>query len=304
MKLIIQIPAYNEEKTIAKVIKSIPKRTVGIKKVEVLVYDDGSTDETIANAKKAGADYVFSNKYNLGLAQTFSLALKKSLSLGADIIVSTDADNQYDQGEIPKLIKPIIKNNADLVTGNRQILKLKHMPVSKKLGNILGSYVLRVITNSKIQDASSGFRAYSKECAESLLLLSNHTYTHEVLLQTSFKNMHIVEIPVKFRKRQTGKSRLINNVPSHIKKALLTIIRAVLLYKSFKILVTIGIFISFLGLIGIIRFLYFYSIGNGNGHIQSLIISSIFIGIGFNTIVMGIIADLISINRKIIEEKK
>ena len=302
MKLIVTIPAYNEEKTIGKVIKSVPRKIKGISKVEILVWSDGSTDKTAEVSKKAGADYVFSNKINLGLAKTFALILQKAIGLKADIIVNTDADNQYDQKEIPKLLKPILNGKADMVLGNRQIKKLNHMPLAKKYGNIIGSWTIRMLTGCNVRDASTGFRAFTRECAQKFNLLSSHTYTHETIIQAINKDLAIVEVPVKFKKRSSGNSRLILGVWPHIKKSAATIIRAVLMYKAFKVLATSGLLIMSFGILGGFRFLYFYFSGNGSGHIQSLIFSSILINLGFTICIMGILADLISINRKIGEK--
>lgn len=300
MYLIVTIPAFNEEATIDKVIKSIPKRIPGIKKVKVLVWDDGSTDKTAQIAKKAGADFIFFSKKNLGLARTFDLATTKAVELGADIIVNTDADNQYDQAEIPKLIKPILAGKADVVNGNRQVEKLDHMPSAKKFGNMLGSWVIRLLTGLRIQDASSGFRAYTRGAIKSLTIFSNHTYTHETLIQASYKGLLVTETIVKFKKRRQGQSKLITSVWSHIKKSSSTIVRTILMYKAFKLLVGLGILIILIGFLGIARFLYFYLYGDGSGHVQSLIMSSIFISVGFNTLLLGVIADLIGVNREYI----
>lgn len=301
MKLIVIIPAYNEEKTIGKVIKSIPRRIKGINKVETLVINDGSKDRTEKKAKQAGADYIISQQTNLGLAQAFQAGVCRALRLGADIIVNTDADNQYKQEEIPKLIAPILKGKADMVIGNRQVERLDHMPRLKKYGNILGSLTIRFVTKSKIKDVSSGFRAFSRKAAQQLRLFSYHTYAHETIIQAINKNIVIAEIPITFRKRQYGNSRLINSIWVHMKKSSATIIRSILMYKAFKALVAIGLFIMFLGILGGLRFLYFLFIGDGGGHVQSLIFSSILISIGFTTCVMGVLADLISINRRLIE---
>lgn len=303
MKLIVTIPAYNEEKTMSSVIKSVPRKIKGVGSVEILVIDDGSTDKTVSIAKKAGADYVISNLRNMGLAKTFSRALSESVNLGADIIINTDADNQYDQKEISKLVTPIIENKADFVNGDRQVHTLPHMPTSKKYGNRIGSFVIRALTGVSLQDASSGFRAYSRECAKSFQLFSKHTYTHETIIQAAFNGMRIEEVPITFKKRSVGKSKLISGVIPHVLKSANTILRAILMYKAFRFFVTIGGIILLLGLIGCIRFLYFYFAGEGTGHVQSLIFSSILLSIGFNTIILGIIADLIAINRKLIIEK-
>lgn len=299
MILFVTIPAYNEAKTIVQVIQSIPKQIKGIKTVKILVWSDGSTDQTVLLAKKAGAEFVFNNKRNLGLAKTFDLASKKAVGLGADLIVNTDADNQYDQEQIPLLIEPILRGEADIVSGDRQVAKLKHMPQTKKIANQLGSWTIRFLTGLKINDASSGFRAYSKEAIESFNLISSHTYTHETLIQAVFKDLTIKEVLITFKQRTSGESRLINSVWSHIKKSAATIVRTILMYKAFKYLLILGLLIMTVGIFGVLRFLYFFTQADGGGHIQSLIISSIFLSIGFNTILMGVIADLIAINRKI-----
>lgn len=301
MKLIVTIPAYNEEKSIGAVIRSVPRKIKGIEKVEILVANDGSTDNTVREAKKAGTDYVVSNKRNLGLAKTFKRALDEAISLGADIIVNTDADNQYDQKEIPKLIKPILEGKADIVIGNRQVEKLDHMPSSKKYGNIIGSWVIRKLTGTNVTDASSGFRALTREAAQAFNLLSTHTYTHETIIQAANKDLAIAEVPIAFKRREYGKSRLISGVWGHIKQSLATIIRTILMYKAFKYLVALGSLLMGVGFLGIVRFLYFFFTTGGAGHIQSLVISSILISIGFMTAVMGVLADLVSINRRILE---
>jgi glycosyltransferase involved in cell wall biosynthesis len=304
MKLFVVIPAYNEEKTIAAVITSVPRKLSGISTVSVLVYDDGSHDQTAAIAKKAGADYIFIHKRNLGLACTFRDAAKKAVSLGADIVVNTDADNQYDQRQIGKLVKPILENKADMVTGNRQVDKLNHMPLSKKYGNLLGSFFIRFLTGTSVKDASSGFRAMTADLIRRVRVFSTHTYTHEMLIAACFREFAICEVPVTFRRRATGGSRLIaKGVLNHIVKSGATIIRAVLLYRALPIFTAIGGLLSFFGLAGLGRFLYFALLRqDSSGHVQSLVISSILLGIGFNIIVLGFLADLISYNRKLIED--
>lgn len=301
MKLIVTIPAYNEEKTIGEVINSIPRKIKGFDEIRVLVWDDGSTDETISVAKVAGADYVFSNKKNLGLAKTFSRMIKKVVELGADVVVNTDADNQYDQKEMVKLVEPILAGRADMVSGDRRVAKLGHMPWSKKYGNMIGSLTIRFLTGCRINDASSGFRAYTRECLESFNLFSNHTYTHETIIQAINNDLKIVEVPVNFKKRKgDGQSRLIFSVWDHIKKSAGTIFRTLLMYKSFKVFLTMGLIMMALGLMVGIRFLFFFFNGESDGHVQSLVLSSILLNLGFTTMVMGVLADLISMNRKLI----
>jgi len=305
MQLFVIIPSYNEENTLPKVIKAIPRQLAGIKKVSVLVYNDGSLDNTAVAAKLAGADYIFSHKRNLGLARTFRDAVREALKLGAEIIVNTDADNQYDQQQIAQLIAPIIAGKADLVSGDRQVSKLTHMPLSKKYGNLLGSLMIRLLTGTRVNDASSGFRAFTREVAQKVHVFSTHTYTHETLIGAYFREFVISEVPVTFRKRTTGDSRLIaGGVGKHILKSGATILRALLLYRALAVFSYLGGAFIFLGTFGVGRFFYFAFVeGKAGGHIQSLVISSILFAVGFNILVVGFIADLVSYNRKLLEER-
>lgn len=306
MKLIVIIPAFNEEKSLPSVIKSIPTKIPGISKIEVLVLNDGSTDATVRVAKKAGATYAVSHSKRAGLATSFKDAVAAALFRGADIIVNTDADNQYDQREIGKLIQPILKKEADLVIGDRQVATLSHMPWQKKYGNRLGSFVIRWLTGTSVRDASSGFRAFTAECARSLMITSAHTYTHEMIIDAHFKNKTIVDIPITFRERKNGVSRLIaGNIIQHVMKSAATIIRTILLYKAFRVFSTVGSVIIGSGVIGIVRFLVLSFLFNeSKGHVQSLILSSILIAMGFNILILGFIADLIAYNRGLLEEIK
>lgn len=302
MKVIVTIPAYNEETSIADVIQSIPRKLSGVKTVKVLVIDDGSTDNTFATAKNAGADYVLQNVRNRGLAYTFQRLLKEAISLDADIIVNTDADNQYNQAEIAQLIKPIIAGQADIVNGGRQVHTLTHMPLVKKYGNRFGSWILAQLTGLAIQDASSGFRAYSREAAMQLHLTSDHTYTHETLIQAAYKKLRVQEVPIQFHQRRSDKSKLIRSVWSHITKSAATIVRTVLMYQALKVFVTLGTISILIGILGGMRFLYFFLSGTGEGHVQSLILSSILINFGFTSCTIGFLADLLATNRKLLEQ--
>ncbi|MCD4759914.1 glycosyltransferase family 2 protein [archaeon] len=302
MKLIVMIPAYNEELMIKRVIEEIPRKISGISKVEVLVIDDGSKDRTVEVAKKAGADHVIFNKQNSGLAFTFQKGMDYALSLGADIIVNTDADFQYNQTEIPKLIKPILEGKADIVSGDRQVNKLKHMVASKKYGNILGTKVVARVAGYKIRDASSGFRAYSKEAALKLFVISDHTYTHETLIQAKRKRLKVLETPVEFRKRN-GNSKLISSVFGHIKKSLSTIVRNTLMYNSMKALGLIGTLLVLIGLVPIFRwFILTYILNEGGQYLQSVILGTVLVIFGGLTIVLGFLSDLVAINRRHLEE--
>lgn len=304
-KLFVQIPCLNEEATIAGVIKGIPKKE--LKKlgfqVKVLVIDDGSSDKTLDAAKKSGVDFIIRHKKTLGLAKSFSDGLEFCLKNGADIIVNTDGDNQYDQREIIDLVKSIFDMKADMVIGDRQISKLKFMPAGNKIGNLIGSRILKFLTGEQVPDASSGFRAFSFNLAKSLNLQSSHTYTHESIIQASNSGYKIVSIPVTFKKRSNGGSRLIQKgIYNHIKKSTATIVRAVLLYKAFKYMLFLSIIFMACGFLIGLRFVYFFYQGLGTGHIQSLVLSSVLLNLGFVTMALGFIADLISINRKILEK--
>ncbi len=300
--LFVQIPAFNEAETIAAVIKSVPRQLPHITSIKILVIDDGSTDATSIVSRKAGADYVFTHKRNLGLAQTFQDGLIFCLNHGADIIVNTDADNQYDQQQITDLITPLLTEQADIVTGNRQVDRLHHMSLDKKFGNQLGSLMIRLLTGSRVADASSGFRAYSAAAAQKLNVYARHTYTHETLIQAHYLGLKVVEVPVTFNKRPHGGSRLIGSTINHIRKSVVVILRSILMYQAYTWLSLIAAFLTLLGLAGFIRFLYFFFTDSGSGHIQSLILSSMLISLGFTSFVLGLIADLVSINRRLLEK--
>ena len=301
MKLIITIPAYNEEKTLAGVIKEIPRTIKGLDEVEVLVLNDGSKDRTAEVAKEAGADYVISNGINKGLAYTFKRAVGAALAQGADIIVNTDADNHYDQSRIPELIRPIINKKADIVIGAREVKKLKHMPASNKYGNMLGSWFVCRLAGLPALDVSSGFRAYTREAAQKMNILSPHTYTHETLIQANDHHLTITQVPIEAR-QVTRKSRLIKSIPRHVFRSLLVIFRTFTLYKPLRVFTFLGTVVFIIGLIPLIRFLYFYFTGDGEGHIQSLVLGTMGVLIGFITMVMAMLASAIGWNRKLIEE--
>lgn len=299
-KLVVTIPAYNEEKTIGQVISEIPRQIPHISEILILVSDDGSEDNTCEEARRAGAHFVISHS-NWGLALNFKKALEESLKLGADIIVNIDADAQYNAQEIPKLINPILEGRADIVLGNRQISKLDWMPWGNKYGNILGSWFIRKLTGLSIADASTGFRAFRREAALRLEVMTKHTYTHETLIQAADCGLRMAQVPIEFRKRK-GRSRLISNLRTHIFKAGITIIRTFTVYKPLRVMLSLGLFLFLVGSVFVIRFLYFFLTNEGIGHIQSLVIASVFMIIGFQTIVLGLVASAIGWSRKLKEE--
>ncbi|OGE81328.1 MAG: hypothetical protein A2826_02100 [Candidatus Doudnabacteria bacterium RIFCSPHIGHO2_01_FULL_43_23] len=303
-KLIVMIPAFNERETIGRVIKSIPRQISGIEKVEILVIDDGSTDGTAGVAKSAGADHVVSHHINLGLARAFATGLEAASGLGASVIVNIDADGQYDALEITKLIEPVISRNADIVIGDRQVRHLKFMPIQKKYGNVLGSFIVRILSGTGIADASSGFRAFSQEAARRLNIFSKGTYTHETIIDAASRGLRLAQIPVAFREtaRSSGESRLISSVFQHVKNSGMIIVRTFVLYRPLKAFFYLGsVFIIAAVALGI-RFLYYYFTIGGQGKIQSLILAGVLAIVGFQILVMGFLADAVSANRRVSEE--
>jgi hypothetical protein len=305
VKLIVTIPAYNEELTIAQAIREIPRSVAGFDKVEVLVCDDGSADRTAAVARDAGADHVIRLRRNFGLTTAFGTALQAAIERGADVVVNIDADCQYLAGEIPGLVAPILRGEADMVSGNRQVAKLAHMPASKKYGNRIGSLMLRTVAGSGVVDASSGFRAFSRECALRLNPYIGHTYTHQTLIQAKHNGMVVKEVPVTFRAsaRDGGESRLIGGVSSHIVKSLGTILRTMTAYRPLAVLGGLGLlFLIAGGLFGLIPLVSWIQQGDTSGHIQSLIASIVLILMGIQFAVFALLADAVAANRRMTEE--
>lgn len=300
MKLIIQIPCFNEENTLAETVSDIPRRIDGIDEVEILIIDDGSTDKTVDVARKIGVDHILQNKTNKGLARSFRDGLDACLRLGADIIVNTDGDNQYVGNEIPKLIGPILRGEADIVVGDRQTESVAHFsPLKKKLQK-LGSSMVRRLSGTDIPDAVSGFRAISKEAALNLNIVSSFSYTVEMLIQASRKNMAIMSVPVDTNPK-TRESRLFSSMPRFIERTLTTMIRMYAMYQPLRFFFYIGLVLLIIGSLPIIRFLFFYFSGDGGGHVQSLVLGALLIIIGIISFLVGFVADLINFNRHLLE---
>lgn len=301
MKLIIQIPCYNEEATLGKTLSELPKTLDGINEIKVLVIDDGSTDKTVEVAKENGVEDFVILPTNLGLAKAFSTGLAKALELGADIIVNTDADNQYCADDIEKIIKPILEKNADIVIGSRPIENIKHFSLIKKILQKLGSWVMRLVSSTKIADATSGFRAFSRNAALQINVFDNYTYTLETIIQAKAKGLEIISVPISVNP-ELRKSKLIKNIFDYIKRSTFTMIRMFIVYRPFRFFAIIGCLFLFPGFLLGVRFLYFYLNQAGSGHIQSLILSSILILTGVQIGIIAILADLLSINRKLLED--
>lgn len=301
MKLIIQIPCYNEAETLEIALNDLPKQIEGVDEIEYLIINDGSKDNTVAVARNWGVHYIVNFRRNKGLAKGFMAGLNECLKHGADIIVNTDADNQYCGSDISKLIQPILDKKADIVVGERPIDQTAHFsPLKKKLQH-LGSWVVRKASNTDIPDAPSGFRAYSREAALKMNVVNEYTYTLETIVQAGRNKMAITSVPIRTN-AELRPSRLFSSMFGYVKKSMLTILRAFMMYKPLRFFTTIGIISILIGVLIGIRFLVFFFHGAGNGNVQSLILASMLIIIGVQTIIVGLQADLIAANRKLLQD--
>lgn len=302
MKLVVTIPAYNEEKSIFAVIEGISSEMEGVDAVETIVIDDGSSDGTINEALRAGAHEVVSHKINKGLGTTFRDGLEAALRRGADIVVNIDADGQYNAAEIPMLIKPIVERKADIVLGWRDISNLDHMPAGKKIGNRLATLVTRQLSGFPIKDAQTGFRAFSREAAARLTLFGKYTYVQETIIQAHQKGLMIAQVPVEFRGR-TGKSRLIPNIGAYAIRASGTIFGTYRDYHPLKFFSIIGGVLISLGLVfGIRVLLHFSQTGTVSPYLPSVLLSSLLVVLGLGSIVLGVFLHMVNGQRKLIEE--
>jgi glycosyltransferase involved in cell wall biosynthesis len=301
MKLIIQIPCYNEAQTLDITLSALPRTVSGFDQVEWLVIDDGCTDETVQVAMQAGVDHIVSHKRNQGLARAFMTGVRESIRRGADVIVNTDGDNQYCAGDIGILTRPILDGRADLVVGARPIDGIHHFSPLKKALQKLGSWVVRAVSRTSVEDAASGFRAISRHAARHLMVFSNYTYTLETLIQAGQKNMAVVSVPIRVNE-DLRPSRLINSIPGYLFKSIATIIRIFVIYRPFRFFAAIGLMLFGLGFLLGLRFLYYYFSGSGGGHIQSLVLASVLLGMGFQTILVAFVTDLLASNRALLEE--
>ncbi len=302
MKLIIQIPCYNEAATLGIALSALPRKVPGFDVVEWLIIDDGCTDNTVEVALAHGVNHVVRHTRNQGLARGFTNGLQACLEHGADVIVNTDADNQYNADDIPKLTQPIVDGRADIVVGARPIETIEHFSPVKKLLQKLGSWVVRVASKTNIPDAPSGFRAISRAAARRLTVFSDYTYTLETIIQAGQKNMAITSVPIRVN-GDLRPSRLVKSIPSYIQRSIVTIIRVFVIYRPFRFFASLGLVIFGAGFLIGLRFAYkWFSLGYYDGHVQSLILSSSLLVIGFHTILVAFLADLLSANRKLLEE--
>ena len=300
MKLIIQIPCFNEAETLPITLGDLPDSIDGIDEIEILIIDDGSTDATIHVAKEHGVHHIVRLNKNKGLAKGFTAGLDACLRLGADIIVNTDADNQYVGADIEKLVQPILDGKADLVVGDREINKLSEFSWMKKRLQQLGSWVVRQVSATSIPDTTSGFRALSREAAMHINVVSEFTYTLETIIQAGKKNLSITSKPVRTNSK-LRESRLFKSNWGYIKRSVATITKIYTMYEPLKMFSSIGAFFFLAGFLIGLRFLYFYFTEGGAGHIQSLILAAVLLLLGVQIFIIGLLADIIGSNRSLIE---
>lgn len=301
MKLIIQIPCFNEAETLEVTLNDLPKHIDGVDEIEYLIIDDGSHDNTAEVAKKWGVHYVVRFRRNKGLAKGFMAGLDACLKNGADIIVNTDADNQYCGADIETLVRPILDKKAHIVIGERPIDDTEHFtPLKKKLQHF-GSWVVRKASKTTIPDAPSGFRAYSREAAMRINVINDYTYTLETIVQSGREKMAVMSVPIRTNP-ELRESRLFHSMWGYIKKSMLTIVRTYLMYRPLYFFFMLGSILALVGVGFFVRYFVFFCSGEGGGHLQSLILASTLLIVGFQTIVVGLLGDVISANRKILQD--
>lgn len=300
MKLVIQIPCFNEEETLPRVVADLPRQVPGFDGVEVLVIDDGSSDRTAEVARELGVDHVLTLKENQGLARAFRAGLDQALSLGADVIVNTDGDHQYPGEYIVALTRPILEGRAEIVVGDRQTHTIEHFSWVKRRLQALGSRVVRTLSGTDVPDAVSGFRAISREAALKLNIVSPFSYTIEMLIQAGNKRLAVTSVPIATNPT-TRRSRLAHSTPRFISRSISTMARIYSMYKPLGTFTLIGTIVGLLGAAPIFRFLYFWSMGEGGGHVQSLVLGGVLVIIGFVTLMIGLLSDLINFNRQLLE---
>lgn len=301
MKLIIQIPCFNESSILPKTLSQLPRQMAGFDEVEILVVDDGSIDDTAEVARQNGADHILHLTRHVGLAQAYARGLDACVRLGADVIVNTDADNQYPASGIEKLVQPILAGKAEMVIGDRGVRSVEHFPAHKRALQTFGSRVVSATAGFEIPDATSGFRAITREVAMETMVLSNYSYTLETLIQAGSKRVKVEFVPIETNPPERP-SRLFQSIRSYLVNSSVTIMRSFTMYRALRIFTVISMVMLLAGIVLGGRFVFYYVQGKGSGMVQSLILTAILLIIGFVTFLIGLIADLVSFNRKILEE--
>jgi glycosyltransferase involved in cell wall biosynthesis len=302
MRLVVQIPCLNEEQTLPLVIKSIPKKIPGVDNIDILVIDDGSTDKTVAVAKQLGVKHFVYHTRNMGLGRSFHDGVLKAMELEADIVITTDGDNQYPQADIQKLIEPILAGKADIVVGNRQTQSIKHFSPAKKWLQQVGSKVVNLAASTDIPDAASGFRAYSKESLIRLNTVTRFSYCMETIIQAGHKRLAISSVDITTNPK-TRESRLFKSTAEHVLKSAMTIVRSYTMYRPYVLFVTLGILLFLAGAVPFTRYLWFFLQHETGAHVQSLFVGSTLIIVSFLCFVLGVLADLTRINRILVEDQ-
>lgn len=301
MKLVIQIPCYNEEATLPQTLRDLPQHIEGIDEIEVLIVDDGSRDNTVAIARELGVPHIIQHGRNRKLAAAFVTGLEASLQVGADIIVNTDADNQYCGEDIALLVRPIVNGSADIVIGDRGVLSVAEFSPLKRRLQQLGSWIVKMASGVDTPDATSGFRAMSRDAALHTLIMSQYSYTLESLIQAGARRMAVTYVPIHVNPK-TRSSRLMRSIPDYLVNSSATILRAYTMYRPLRVFLFLGSLLIAAGMAGGLRFLWYYLQGMGAGKIQSLILTAVLLIMGFQACLIGLVADLVGFNRKIIEE--
>jgi glycosyltransferase involved in cell wall biosynthesis len=301
LKLIIQIPCLNEAQNIAQTVQALPREIPDIDVIEYMVIDDGSTDNTVEVSHQSGVHHVIVLPHHVGLATVFTVGLEESLKKGADIIVNTDADNQYNADDIHLLVEPILSGQADIVVGDRGVANLKEFSLTKRILQRFGSWVIGQASGVDTPDATSGFRAFTRAAALHTLVLNDYSYTLETLIQAGARRMAVEYVAIRTNE-QTRPSRLMKSIPDYLSHSSTTILRAYTMYRPLRVFSIFSVLLILGGLVGAGRFLYYYIIGEGTGHIQSLILSAVLLIVGFQVFLIGLVADLTGFNRKILEE--
>jgi glycosyltransferase involved in cell wall biosynthesis len=300
MHVIVQIPCLNEEQTLAGTVAAVPRHIHGVDRVEILVIDDGSLDGTVAVARDTGVEHIVRHRSQRGLAAAFRTGIDAALGRGADIIVNTDGDNQYCGADIPALIEPILRGEADIVVGDRQTHRIPHFSRAKKLLQTVGSWLVRRLSGTFVPDAVSGFRAFSREAALQLNVLSSFSYTIETLIQAGRKRLRVVSVPVRVNGK-TRPSRLAKSTSEFLRRSVVTMIRTYAMYQPLRVFCVLSLLLLAVGAAPIVRFLYLYATGHGSGHVQSLVLGGVLCLMGFLTLLAGLVAELIAVNRQLLE---
>jgi glycosyltransferase involved in cell wall biosynthesis len=300
MKLIIQIPCLNEANVLPETLAKLPRSLPGVDLIEYCIIDDGSSDDTSGVARRWGVQHIVRHRGNRGLAEAFRSGIDKCLAEGADIIVNTDADGQYEGADIAKIVAPVVAGEADICIGDRSVGNNEHFGSGKRLLQRLGSYVVRTLSATDITDAVSGFRAISRDAAQRINITTDFSYTTDMLIQAGRKRLAITSVPIRTH-AATRPSRLFTSIPRFIQQTGVTILRAYTTFNSLRVFVGLGMIATFLGVFPIARFLWFFANGDGQGHIQSLVIGGALLTVGVLVTVLGILADLIATNRKLLE---